>query len=39
MRHSNLIRRRQQHIGVLSDDMWSAHDRRGAGATTPPTLT
>lgn len=36
---TSLVRRRSQHIGVLSDGRWSAHDRRGDGATKPLTLT
>jgi hypothetical protein len=30
MKLSSLVVRRQQHTGVLSDGMWSAHDRRAA---------
>lgn len=30
MKRTNFIRRRQQHVGVLSDGMWVAHDRREA---------
>jgi hypothetical protein len=32
-------RRRTQHVGVLSDGVWTAHDRRVDGATAPRSLT
>lgn len=32
-------RRRTQHVGVLSDGVWTAHDRRVDGATVPRPLT
>lgn len=30
--------RRTQHVGVLSDGVWSAHDRRAAGSNGAPEL-
>jgi len=34
-KHTSPFRRRSQHVGVLSDDMWMAHGRPLAGATAP----
>lgn len=28
MNNDSFVRRRQQHLGVLSDGRWVAHDRR-----------
>jgi hypothetical protein len=30
--------RRPQHVGVLSDGVWTAHDRRVAGSNGAPEL-
>ena len=36
MKSTKFIHRRPQHVGVLSDGMWTAHDRRVAGSNGAP---